>query len=297
MPSLAPHAERVTFEVAGDRVVGDLHLPTRAGVSPGVVVAGPMTSVKEQVSGVYAAALARRGIAALAIDPRYFGESEGHPRQYEHHARKVEDLRAALAALGRRTEVDSARLGMVGVCLGAGYAVWAAVGEPRVRAVATVVGYYRDPTAIRAMDPAAFDAKVEQGVRAREHYERTGEVLTVPAVALEGDAAMQSRDTFDYYASARGGVDNYRNAFAVMSREHFLTFDVQAAAARLAVPLTMVHSERALSPAWARAFRAKVEAPATLAWLESRAHTDFYDDPALVAGASDIVAAHLARHL
>ena len=296
--SQAAYTERVTFDVAGDQVVGELHLPARGGRGPAVVVAGPMTSVKEQVTGVYAAALARRGIAALAIDPRGFGESEGRPRQYEHHSRKVEDLRAGLDALARRSEIDADRLGLVGVCLGAGYAAWAAVGEPRVRALASVVGYFRDPGEIRARDPAAFDDKVAQGVHAREFYERTGEVLTVPAASLDGDAAMQTRDTVAYYTTpSRGGVANYRNAFAVMSREHFLTFDVQDAAPRLEIPLAMVHSENALSPGWARKFCASVPASVALSWLDSKGHTDFYDDPALIEAATEIVAAHLVKHL
>ena len=42
-----------------------------------------MTSVKEQVTGVYAKSLAEIGFITLAIDHRYFGESEGAPRQYE----------------------------------------------------------------------------------------------------------------------------------------------------------------------------------------------------------------------
>ncbi|HEU4532973.1 MAG TPA: alpha/beta hydrolase, partial [Polyangiaceae bacterium] len=127
----APRVQRLTLEVSGARVVGLLHLPAGRERAPAVVVAGPMTSVKEQVAGVYADALARRGVAALALDHRHFGESEGEPRQYEVHARKVEDLRAALARLSAHPEVDADRLGLAGVCLGAGYAAWAAVDEPR----------------------------------------------------------------------------------------------------------------------------------------------------------------------
>jgi len=137
--------ERVTFSVAGDKVVGNLHLPEGRGPYPAVVVAGPMTNVKEQVTGVYAAALSRRGITALAIDHRGYGESGGDPRQYEHWGRKVEDLRAALAYLALRSDIASERLGAVGVCLGSGYAAHAAADNPLVRAASFVAGYYRDP--------------------------------------------------------------------------------------------------------------------------------------------------------
>jgi hypothetical protein len=288
--------ERVQFDVAGDRVVGALHWPDATGPYPAVVVAGPMTSVKEQVTGVYAAALARRGVAALAIDHRGYGESDGVPRQYEHHGRKVEDLRAALTWLARHGEVSPGRLGAAGVCLGAGYAVTAAADNPLVRAIGTVAGYYRDPQAMRSRNPQDFDAKVAQGRAARERYEATGIVETIPAVALEGDAAMQTADTYDYYAR-RAAVPNYTNEFAVMSREVFLPFDVQAAAPRLAAPVAMVHSENALSPHWARQFHAAVTAPKWIEWIESRGQTDFYDDPRLVGAAADRLAAHFQKYL
>ncbi len=288
--------ERVSFRVADDRVVADLHLPDAAAPRAAVVVAGPMTSVKEQVTGTYARALAARGFAALALDHRGYGESEGAPRQYEHAGRKVEDLRAALAHLSRRPDVDARRIGLVGVCLGVGYAVTAAIDQPLVKAVGAVCGYYRDPGAMRARDAADFDAKVRQGVDARLRYEATGEVATVPAVALSGDAAMMTADTFDYYAR-RAAVPNYINRFAVMSREHFLPFDVQAAAPKLAVPLLMIHSDNALSPAWARQFHERVTAPKSLVWTTSRGQTDFYDDPALVEPAADALAGHLRAHL
>ena len=284
------------FEVEGAEVVGALHLPPGPGPHPAVIVGGPMTSVKEQVSGVHAAALARRGIAALAIDPRGFGESGGAPRQYEHAGRKIADLRAALEALAAQPGVDPLRLGAAGVCLGAGYAAHAAALEPRVRAFAAVAGYFRDPAELRAQDPSAFDGRVAQGRAARLRFEETGEVLLIPAAALHGDAGMQSVDTVDYY-TRRAAVPGYTNALAVMSREHFLPFDVQAAAPLLRAPTLLVHSENALSPRWARRFFDAIPAEKELVWVESRGQTDFYDDLALVEPTSDRLAAWFLRHL
>ena len=289
--------QRVQFVVAGERVIGDLYLPAAAAPAAAVVVAGPMTSVKEQVTGTYASALAVRGYVALAIDPRHFGESGGTPRQYEDWRSKVADIRAALDFLEGHPAVDPQRLGLVGVCLGAGYAAWASVDEARVRALAAVAGYYRAPADIRAKDPSGFDEKVEAGRLAREHFERTGEVLTIPAAALQGDAAMTMPDTFDYYATSRAGVPNYTNELAVMSRELFLPFDVQAAAPRLRAPVAMVHAEGALSPPWARRFFESIPTPKTLDWLVSKGQVDFYDDPSLVRAAADRISAHLAQHL
>ena len=289
--------ERIAFEVANDEVVGNLHLPLGAGRFPAVVVGGPMTSVKEQVTGVYARAFAERGIAALSIDHRGYGESGGAPRQYEHWGRKVEDLRSAVQALAAHVKVDESRMGLAGVCLGAGYAVHASLDTSLVKALGLVVGYYRDPDAMRGSDPAGFDAKVAQGRDARLHYEATGNVVTIPAVALTGDAAMQTPYLFDYYGTPRAGVANYTNAFAVMSREHFLPFDVQAAAPEITVPVAMVHSENALSPRAAEAFYANLRVEKSLQWLQGEDQVAFYDDPALVGAAADKIAAHFHQSL
>lgn len=289
--------EQVRFTIAGDALVGHLHVPTGAGPHPAVAVAGPMTSVKEQVTGVYAAALAERGIAALAIDHRGYGESGGAPRQYEHAGRKIEDLGAALEFLASRSDLDSDRLGLAGVCLGAGYAAHASVLNPRIRALGLVVGYYRDPVLMRETDPDGFDAKVAQGRDARLAYERTGEVITIPAVSLTGDAAMQTPYLHNYYATPRAAVPNYVNAFAVMSREHFLPFDVQAAAPQIRIPVCMVHSRNALSPDSAEKFHANLAGPKSLTWLEGENQVAFYDAPDLVSRAADILAEHMHREL
>lgn len=287
--------KRIHFEIDGAPVIGDLHLPTGDGPSPAVVMGGPMTSVKEQVTGTYAAALAETGIAALSIDHRHYGESGGAPRQYEYYPHKIADLGSAFDALSAQPEVDSGRLGAVGVCLGSGYMAHAIKDRPDVRAFVAIAGYYRDPAAMRAADPEAFDGRVEQGRAARERFEASGHLETIPAVALDQDAAMTLRSTYDYYAR-RAAHPNYRNEFAVMSREHFLTFDVQSAAGELGAPFLMLHGPNALNPTWADAFYDAVLAPKERATIMSIGQTDIYDDPAIVSAAVERAAEFLKRH-
>ncbi|MDX5593508.1 alpha/beta hydrolase [Pseudovibrio sp. SPO723] len=284
--------ERIVFSVEGVKVVGDLHLPEGNGPFPSVVVAGPMTSVKEQVTGTYARALAAHGFAALAIDHRHYGESGGEPRQWEYYPHKLADLVEAVAWLKADARVNANRIGAVGICLGAGYALQALAGHPDVNAIAAVAGYYRDVPAMQAADPEGFAARVAQGKAAREHYEKTGEVELIPAVALEGDAAMLLQSTYDYYAG-RAKHPNYRNEFAVMSREAFLQFDVQSAAPKVKQPFLMLHGPNALNPLWAEKFFDNVQAPKDRAFLTSKGQTDIYDDPKIVGPAS----AHIAQFL
>lgn len=129
-----------TFTVEGQRLVGDLHLP--AGEARGLVVTtGPLTSVRRQATGEYARAMAARGYAALAFDHRYFGDSEGEPRQFENPKAKIADIRAAAAALRADDELGRLPLLALGVCAGAGYMARAVAQEPLFRAFAGVAGY------------------------------------------------------------------------------------------------------------------------------------------------------------
>jgi fermentation-respiration switch protein FrsA (DUF1100 family) len=301
-----PTLQRVSFRVGDVEVVGNLHVPAAAADSPGVrypavIVAGPMTSVKEQVTGLYAAELAAQGFVALCIDPRHYGESGGEPRQFEYYEHKIEDYKAALDFLAGHELVDEMRMGAAGVCLGCGYAAHTALRDPRVKALGLVVGYYRDVPAMKSSDPAGFEEKVQQGRAARELYESTGEVQMIPAAALpgQGDAAMTSQPLFDYYVTKAGAeVPNYRNEFAVMSREHFLCFDVMSAAEQLQLPAVMVHSENGISPALARDFFGKLaSADKNIHWLEGPNQTAFYYQTDLVSAAVKLIGEHFASRL
>src|SRR5215475_4605907 len=117
---MSADAVRFTFTRAGDRLAGMLYVPPAAPTAV-VVTTGPLTSVKEQATGAYAAALAKRGFAALAFDHRTFGESAGKPRQFEHPGRKAEDVRAAVTALAGDERTRDIPVAAVGVCAGGGY--------------------------------------------------------------------------------------------------------------------------------------------------------------------------------
>jgi uncharacterized protein len=126
-------SSRVTFTADGFPLVGDLRVAGPG--APAVVLTGPFTGVKEQVTGTYARLLGDRGVTTLAFDHRGFGESGGR-RAHEDSQGKLSDLRAAVSLLAADPSVDAARIGAVGVCLGGGYAVRAAAADPRIRAVA-----------------------------------------------------------------------------------------------------------------------------------------------------------------
>ena len=288
--------ERVTFRVGGIAIVGILRIPAGSAVHPGIVLEGPLTSVKEQVTGNYAEALRQRGFVTLAFDHRHFGESGGEPRQLEHPERKVEDLRGAVEFLLDRPEVAGQYVGAVGICAGAGYLAGAVVTDDRIRAWGTVAGFFHDASKQRQWMGDTYGVALDRARRARELYQDTGKVEIIPAVG-QGDVAMPLDEAFQYYGTERGAVPNYKHEFAVMSREHTLTWDAQIAAKRIEVPTLMIHSENALGPDLARQFFADLGGIKREVWTESSGQIDFYDDPAKIGFATDLLAEHFREHL
>ncbi|MCO5731622.1 alpha/beta hydrolase [Rhizobium sp. SSA_523] len=133
---------RVTFRNRHIEVVGNIHLPPEfdeATAYPAIVLATPGSSVKEQIGAIYAERLATYGFIALTFDPSYQGESSGEPRDLEDPAVRVEDIHCAVDHLTTLPYVDDARIGLLGICAGGGYAIKAALTEPRFKAVGTVV--------------------------------------------------------------------------------------------------------------------------------------------------------------
>lgn len=289
---------RITFDVGGDEVVGLFHVPAGEGPFPALLFEGPLTSVKEQVTGNYARALAAQGFAGLSIDHRYFGESGGKPRQFEHPGHKVEDQRAALDWLAAQPEVDAKRIGAIGVCAGAGYLSPLIASEDRIRAWCTVAGFFHDAGMQRQwMGDDGYDAAVAKAIEARKHYEETGEATTIPAVGEEGEVAMPLKEAFEYYGTPRGAVPNYTNAFARMSREHTLPWDAQAVAAKIQTPTLMVHSEKALAPSLARKFFDALAGPKQDQWLTSKGQIDFYDEADKIDETTTHLVAHFQQHM
>ncbi|MFT4012347.1 MAG: alpha/beta hydrolase [Paracoccus sp. (in: a-proteobacteria)] len=133
----------VTFRNKTWDVAANLHLPEsfdQTKTYPAIVVAHPISSCKEQTSGIYAARLAELGYVALAFDASTQGASSGPGRYLEDPALRIEDFRCAADYLVTLPFVDGNRIGVLGICGGGGYAANAAMTERRFKVVATIVG-------------------------------------------------------------------------------------------------------------------------------------------------------------
>jgi len=294
MTELTVKAERVTFRSDDVDLAGELRSAEADRPRPGVVLTGPFTGVKEQVVGTYARRLAAAGFATLAFDHRGFGESGGRPG-HEDSQGKLADLRAAVTALGGRAEVDAARIGIVGICLGGGYAVRAAAGDPRVKAVAGIAGGYNSPVLmLEGMGAGPYRSAL---AAALAHYEEY-----MPAVAPGGgEAAMGGEEPYAYYGNAtRSFSPGWRNQVTTGSLHSLMTFDALGAAGLLAdTPLFIVHgkTDAYCSPELAQALYERAPGDKEILWLDASQHIDLYDGEPYVTQAAEATAGFLHRTL
>jgi hypothetical protein len=125
--TLRPVVERLTFPAESGRMVADLYRPRSKGPHPGVLVSLgvlPMGVVDPRAAQI-GEALARSGFAALL----YWSPSTGELRLIPED---IPVLVSAYEALIRHPVVDAKRSGLMGICVGASFALIAAA-SPRIR--------------------------------------------------------------------------------------------------------------------------------------------------------------------
>ncbi|MFC8447890.1 alpha/beta hydrolase [Kitasatospora sp. NPDC057223] len=299
----------VTFESAGTDIAAHLYLPGRRapGPLPVVVVGHPGTSVKEQSPALYAGQLAERGFLTLTFDAAYQGESGGTPRGLEDPAQRVEDFKAAVSYLTTRADVDTDRIGLLGICASGGYSLAAAGGDRRVRAVATVSGVdvarqFR-LGADGTQDPAVFRGLLDAAARARTAVARGEDPGALPifpetaeqAAALGGEHAVEG---FEYYCTTRGRHDRSARSFAWPSVDKLAFFDAFHAVPLIGPrPLLQVVGTRAVTSWMAVDVHQRATGPKELHWIQGASHVDLYDRKEYVEPAVDRLAAFFTEHL
>lgn len=130
--------EQVAFEgPPGVKLGGTLTLPTGAGPFPVVVmITGSGQQDRDETLfdhkpfAVIADALTRRGVAVLRYDDRGVGQSTG-PVGTATSEDFAGDVRAAMAFLRTRQEIDPERIGLIGHSEGASIAPMVAAADPR----------------------------------------------------------------------------------------------------------------------------------------------------------------------
>ncbi len=122
----------------GGTMYGILRKPWHTPKPPVVILVPGLDSVKEELHN-YGDDFLRRGMAVLAIDGPGQGEMEfEYPLRHDFEV----PVRFVIDYLERRPDLDTSRVGLMGVSLGGYFAPRAAAFEPRLKAVIANCGAY-----------------------------------------------------------------------------------------------------------------------------------------------------------
>lgn len=140
LPLMDPPAERVEIPYENGAVIpGILRKPAHVSKPPVVVLVPGLDSVKEELHA-YGEDFLARGMAVLAIDGPGQGELEfEHPMRFDYEV----PMRCVLDYLETRRDLDSSRVGAMGVSFGGYYALRSSAFETRFRAVVALATGYR----------------------------------------------------------------------------------------------------------------------------------------------------------
>lgn len=201
--------KKITFHNRyGITLAADMYVPMNTDEKlAAIAVSGPFGAVKEQCSGLYAQIMAERGFITIAFDPSFTGESGGQPRHMASPDINTEDFQAAVDFLSTQENVDSERIGVIGICGWGGMALNAAALDTRIKA--TVLTTMYDMTRVIANgyndsednDDARFEKKkVLNAIRTKEYmageYAHGGGCLPLP---VPEELPFFVKDYSEYY--------------------------------------------------------------------------------------------------
>jgi len=283
--------QKVTFKNRyGITLTGDLYLPKNAGTEKlaALAISGPFGAVKEQSSGLYANQMAECGFAAIAFDPSYTGESGGEPRNVASPDINTEDFSAAIDFLGFQKNVDRDKIGIIGICGWAGFALNATAVDKRVKAVATTSMY--DMT--RVMSKGYNDVVTpEQRTKILEDLSqqrwKDAENKTYATSSnnlpekLTGNEPRFVKDYFDYYKTPRGFHSRSINSNASWTATNSLSFMnmpiltyIKEISPR---PILLIAGENAHSRYFSEDIFKMAAEPKELMIIPNAVHVDLYD--------------------
>ena len=283
--------KKVTFHNRyGITLAADMFTPKSVvGKLPAIAVSGPFGAVKEQSSGLYAQKMAEYGFLTVAFDPSFTGESGGSPRYVASPDINTEDFCAAVDFLSVQENIDTDRIGIIGICGWGGMAINAAAQDTRIKATAAMTMY--DMTRVNAngyfdnenTPEARFAKKLAMNTQRTEDYKNGSYALAGGVIdPLPDNAPQFVKDYYAYYKTERGYHPrslNSNNGWNVTSPLSFMNMPILQYAAEIRSAVLLVHGEKAHSRYFSEGAYEKMAGDnKELLIIPGANHVDLYDN-------------------
>lgn len=282
--------EKIFFKNKTLKMAGEIYFPAdfdNTKKYPSVVVTHPGNGVKEQVAGLYAQKLSEYGFITLAFDASHQGESEGLPRYLEDPTSRVEDIRCAIDYLVTLPYIDEHRIGVMGICAGAGYSINAAQTECRIKAVAGISTWDVGDSQRNGFARCWSDEDRKQMLRdvaAQRTREARGEeplyVGYVPNTSddIDENTSVIQREAYEYYCTPRASHPNSHNKFLFSCNDRLAAFNafdlIETISPR---PILLIVGSEADTIYFSQTAYEKANEPKELYRIDGATHVDLYD--------------------
>jgi pimeloyl-ACP methyl ester carboxylesterase len=182
------------FPSGSDRCHAWLYLPdaTDAGPPPVILMAHGLGAIKVLRLDAFAERFQAAGYACLVFDYRYFGESEGQPRELLSIARQREDWKAALRFARSLPEVDSSRVVLWGTSFGGGHAIATAAVDHDVVAAIAQCPFTDGMASVLKIPPRESGRLIFAGVKDRLAQLAGREPVRVKVAARPGELGLMN---------------------------------------------------------------------------------------------------------
>ena len=183
--------EDISFYSRGVRCAAWLYRPERKN-PPLIVMCHGLGAIKEMRLDAIAERFAAAGFAVLVFDYRFFGASDGQPRQLLTLRNQHDDIHAALTFARTLEGVDRNRIALWGTSLGGGNVLQVGSEDPKVAAVVAQCPFTSGLSSSLAISPISaigvtMFAIVDAFVRLF-----TNKTLLVPLIGTPGMPAMMT---------------------------------------------------------------------------------------------------------
>ena len=245
----------VRYQLHGLTIAANVYTPAHydpAKKYPTLVVAHPNGGVKEQVAGLYAQRLAEQGYITITADAAYQGASGGLPRNVDKPAHRIEDIHGMADFISQYAGVDTARLGLLGICGGGGYSLVAAETDKRFKSVATVSMFNSGRVRRNGYADSllgTIQTRLQQATAARSQEAAGGAILYAGDANLSDEQIAKLpfdlyRQGYEYYWKSHAHP-NSTFKYTMSSLLDLMSFDVTDHLDLLNQPLLMIAGSKA----------------------------------------------------
>lgn len=301
--------KKVHFKNSIWTIAGCLFLPdnlNEANQYAAVVLSHPGGGVKEQTSKIYAEGMAEAGFIALTFDATHQGESEGSPRLLDNPFERVEDIKCAVDFLTTLPYVDNKRIGAIGQCAGAGYAVSATMTDRRIKAVCGIC--LTNPGAStrqgwNGKKTVAEQIALLEEIGKQRTAEANGAEVRMGHFVPEANEIDENTDpdmieASNYYRTSRAMHPNSPNLYRFTGLAFRMMFDAYAQIPDyLTQPFLVIAGSNAGSLWQSKKGYELANEPKEMCVFEGAGHFDLYDNPKYIRMALEKMSAFFLKYL